>query len=634
MSSSNTSVQSSGRENISATRSVITQLPSHLADQIAAGEVVERPASVVKELLENALDSGASQIDVVIEQGGEKSIQVIDNGCGIPKEELNLAVSRHATSKIKTVKDLAAVATLGFRGEALASISSVSRFEIVSKSDEKGAAWRLGAEGEGAWSELTPVAGTMGTQVSVEDLFFNTPARKRFLRSQQTEFSHIDQLVKRVMLSRPEVGFKLVHNSKVVRHVLPVIDDATRQKRLAQLMGQPFVQQSLEVEFEAQDIRVSGWVGLPTFNRSQTDMQYLFVNGRIVRDRMLSYAVKQAYADVLYHGRHPAYLLFLEVPHELVDVNVHPAKYEVRFANGRWVYDFLRRSVREAVSRPVSAEQGSGRSLSGMNSVEMPTSPQVQSSMQFQAPVGASSEISSGAGFQYSGYGQSASNNEVSEALKAYSASTSGVIQRESGSIAETDEEFKLGFAKMQLHGVFILAENKHGLVLVDMHAAHERVVYERLKTQWQQQSLVSQPLLVPMVLALESSQISVWQEFQPWFEKLGFEMEPMGPEQLKVSAIPALLGKNDIAGLVNDMLADLAVAGESQQVEEKINVILSTMACHGSVRANRQLTVEEMNALLREMERTERSDQCNHGRPTWVQLSMEQLDGLFMRGQ
>lgn len=617
-------------------RRQISQLPSHLADQIAAGEVVERPASVVKELLENALDSGATQVDIVIEQGGEKLIQVTDNGSGIPQLELSLAVSRHATSKIQSVDDLSAVKTLGFRGEALASISSVSRFQIVSKSEESGAAWQLSAEGEGNWSDLSPVAGTLGTQVRVEDLFFNTPARKRFLRSAQTEFSHIDQLVKRVMLSRPEIGFKLTHNAKVVRQVLPVVDEATQQKRLSQLMGQPFVAQSLRVEFESQEIKLSGWVGLPTFNRSQTDMQYLFVNGRIVRDRLLSYAVKQAYADVLYHGRHPAYLLFLEIPHDLVDVNVHPAKYEVRFANGRWVYDFLRRSVRDAVGRPLNAEQGSGRSFgdfssssaaTGANGFQNPVAWQdrgagMQSAMQFQSPAVNTDRSALDARLLQYGAESFAEKSGVSEAGASYDG--------QSGSVQFN----KLGFAKMQLHGVFILAENQQGLVLVDMHAAHERVVYERLKKQWQEQRLISQPLLVPMVLALESSQVEVWQAFSKWFDKLGFEIEQMGPEQLKVTALPALLSKSDVAGLVNDMLADLAVAGQTQQVEEHINAMLSTMACHGSVRANRQLTIEEMNALLREMERTERSDQCNHGRPTWVQLSMEQLDALFMRGK
>ncbi|MDX1348314.1 MAG: DNA mismatch repair endonuclease MutL [Thiomicrorhabdus chilensis] len=630
------SILSTDATSLTNERRQISQLPSHLADQIAAGEVVERPASVVKELLENALDSGATQVDIVIEQGGEKLIQVTDNGSGIPQLELSLAVSRHATSKIQSVDDLSAVKTLGFRGEALASISSVSRFQIVSKSEESGAAWQLSAEGEGSWSDLSPVAGTLGTQVRVEDLFFNTPARKRFLRSAQTEFSHIDQLVKRVMLSRPEIGFKLTHNAKVVRQVLPVVDEATQQKRLSQLMGQPFVAQSLRVEFESQEIKLSGWVGLPTFNRSQTDMQYLFVNGRIVRDRLLSYAVKQAYADVLYHGRHPAYLLFLEIPHDLVDVNVHPAKYEVRFANGRWVYDFLRRSVRDAVGRPLNAEQGSGRSFgdfssssaaNGSNGFQNPVAWQdsgagMQSAMQFQSPAVNTDRSALDARLLQYGAESFAEKSGVSEAGASYDG--------QSGSVQFN----KLGFAKMQLHGVFILAENQQGLVLVDMHAAHERVVYERLKKQWQEQRLISQPLLVPMVLALESSQVEVWQAFSKWFDKLGFEIEQMGPEQLKVTALPALLSKSDVAGLVNDMLADLAVAGQTQQVEEHINAMLSTMACHGSVRANRQLTIEEMNALLREMERTERSDQCNHGRPTWIQLSMEQLDALFMRGK
>ena len=621
-------------------RSIISQLPSHLADQIAAGEVVERPASVVKELLENALDSGASQIDITIELGGTELIQVADNGYGIPKEELSLAVSRHATSKIKTAEDLAAVHTLGFRGEALASISSVSRFEIVSKVADSSAAWQLHAEGEGSWSELKPVAGTVGTAVKVADLFFNTPARKKFLRSPRAEFTHIDQLVKRVMLSRPHIGFKLIHNGKVTRQVLPVNDSSSEAKRLSQLMGQPFVQQSLAVSFDSADIKLSGWVGLPTYNRSQTDMQFLFVNGRIVRDRLLSYAVKQAYADVLYHGRHPAYLLFLEIPHDLVDVNVHPAKYEVRFANGRWVYDFLRRSVREAVSRPVSAEQGSGGSLEGvlqgqasLNSVSPSAFSSMggnlpnfggdsQASMRFQAPATGSSATLSEK-FKYQQSGLLASGN-VAESQRAYP----------NTQFNENGTTHKLGYAKMQLHGIFILAENQQGLVLVDMHAAHERVVYERLKTQWKNQRLISQPLLVPMVLALESSQISVWENHQAWFTKLGFEIEALGPEQLKVMALPALLAKSDVVNLINDMIADLAVAGQTQQIEDHINAMLSTMACHGSVRANRQLTVEEMNALLREMEQTERSDQCNHGRPTWVQLSLDQLDGLFMRGQ
>lgn len=611
----------------------ISLLPSHLADQIAAGEVVERPASVVKELLENALDSGATQIEIQIEEGGEKLISVIDNGMGIRQSQLMLAVSRHATSKIHTAQDLAAVATLGFRGEALASISSVSRLTLTSKFQGEGAAWQLSGEGEGRWSEPTPTAHPQGTHVEVKDLFFNTPARKKFLRAARTEFMHIDQLVKRVMLSRPEISMKLVHNQKVVRQVHAVHDEAALKQRLKQLMGTPFVDQSLELNFEAQDIQLSGWVGQATFNRSQTDMQYLFVNGRIVRDRLLSYAVKQAYADVLYHGRHPAYLLFLDIPHDLVDVNVHPAKYEVRFANGRWVYDFLRRSVREAVTQPVGVASNQNNAAltpsntftSNYSSESRQVDPQItQSAMQFQ--MSSSSTAGSGVGVSEPvPYYAMAPDAETVESLKNRF--------DDARSNAQNDTPI-LGYAKAQIHGVFILAENEKGLVLVDMHAAHERIVYERMKQQWQQDRLISQPLLVPIVVGLESSQVQVWETYQEEFQKLGFEAEAFGPEQLKFTMVPSLLAKSDIPRLVNDMIADLAVAGQTQLVDEKINAILSTMACHGSVRANRHLTLDEMNALLRDMEATESSAQCNHGRPTWVQLSMEQLDGLFMRGQ
>ncbi|RUM91982.1 MAG: DNA mismatch repair endonuclease MutL [Thiomicrospira sp.] len=611
----------------------ISLLPSHLADQIAAGEVVERPASVVKELLENALDSGATQIDIQIEEGGEKLISVIDNGMGIRQSQLMLAVSRHATSKIHTAQDLAAVATLGFRGEALASISSVSRLTLTSKFQGEAAAWQLSGEGEGRWSDPKPTAHPQGTHVEVKDLFFNTPARKKFLRAARTEFMHIDQLVKRVMLSRPEISMKLVHNQKVVRQVHAAHDEVALKQRLKQLMGTPFVDQSLELNFEAQDIQLSGWVGQATFNRSQTDMQYLFVNGRIVRDRLLSYAVKQAYADVLYHGRHPAYLLFLEIPHDLVDVNVHPAKYEVRFANGRWVYDFLRRSVREAVTQPVGVASNQNNaaltpssSFSGNYSAESrQVDPQIsQSAMQFQMPPSSTGSSSIGVSESVPYYAM-APDAETVDSLKNRF--------QDARSDSQNDTPI-LGYAKAQIHGVFILAENEKGLVLVDMHAAHERIVYERMKQQWQQDRLISQPLLVPIVVSLESSQVQVWEAYQEEFQKLGFEAEAFGPEQLKFTMVPSLLAKSDIPRLVNDMIADLAVAGQTQLVDEKINAILSTMACHGSVRANRHLTLDEMNALLRDMEATESSAQCNHGRPTWVQLSMEQLDGLFMRGQ
>ncbi|WP_319379555.1 DNA mismatch repair endonuclease MutL [Thiomicrorhabdus sp.] len=613
-------------------RQKIEQLSSYLADQIAAGEVVERPASVVKELLENALDSGATQIEIEIEEGGTKSIRISDNGSGIPKEELLLAVSRHATSKLKTLDDLAAVSTLGFRGEALASISSVSRFRIRSRTEDDTAAWSLHSEGEGRWGELQPSAGRVGTEVEVRDLFFNTPARKKFLRAARTEFSHIDQLVKRVMLSRSDVAFKFVHNQKTVRQVHAVENDEGALQRLATLMGGDFARQSLSIEFENADIRLRGWAGLPTFNRSQADMQYLFVNGRIVRDRLLSYAVKQAYADVLYHGRQPAYVLFVEIPFDLVDVNVHPAKYEVRFANGSWVYDFLRRSVRDSVSRPLAAPSGSGGQMPVANPAVETAKAGSENSEFLKNHVQVDS---------YGAYGfqkpleLNRRGSYSSELQAALTAMPTGASVAEPRLDYEPDGEMPpLGFAKAQLHGVFILAENARGVVLVDMHAAHERVVYERLKVQWQAARLVSQPLLVPMSMALEASQLSVWRLHADLFARLGFGLEELGPEQLRITEVPALLSKSDVVNLLHDMIADLSAMGNSDQVERKINAILSTMACHGSVRANRKLTVEEMNALLREMEVTLSSDQCNHGRPTWVQLDMAQLDGLFMRGQ
>lgn len=593
----------------------IQLLPSHLADQIAAGEVVERPSSVVKELLENALDSNATHIEIHIEEGGETLIEVIDNGHGIPKEQLLLAVSRHATSKISSVQDLSAVRTLGFRGEALASIASVSRFEMTSRQADSNHAWCLRSVGEGRWSEPEPTAHPLGTRVSVADLFFNTPARKKFLKTARAEFGQIDLLVKRVMLSRPEVAIKLFHNQKLSRQVSVANTQTALHKRMQSLMGEPFMAQSLQIKYEAQDIALRGWVGLPTFNRNQADMQYLFVNGRIVRDRLLSYAVKQAYVDVLYGNRHSAFCLFLDIPPELVDVNVHPAKYEVRFANGSWVYDFLRRSVREAVTQPLGQGQG------------------------FSTPQPINLAVNYGQHFKPDPLSAAAA-----QATMAFQQPTQ--LDSKSSWVAEADAEYQtaapvevqkmpsLGYAKAQLHGIFILAENNEGLILVDMHAAHERIVYERLKNQWLTQRLIAQPLLVPMVITLDLSQVALWEMHQDVFQKLGFEMEAYGPEQLKVTTVPNLLAKGDLVSLINDMLSDLAENGQTELADEKINHILSTMACFGSVRANRQLTLPEMNALLRDMELTPSSNQCNHGRPTWVQLSLQQLDSLFMRGQ
>lgn len=663
-------------------RKSIAVLPNHLADQIAAGEVVERPASVVKELLENAIDSGADDIVVEVEQGGMESIVVRDNGSGIPKEELLLAVSRHATSKIHNREDLVNVVTLGFRGEALASISSVSRFVLTSRLQGERSAWKVFSNGDGRWNEPEPSARPEGTSIEVKELFFNTPARKKFLKSQRTEFMQIEQLVKRLMLSRPELAIKLVHNGKVVRQVFPVRDQKTQLQRLTHLLGAEFVEHSLKIEFAGQDIKLTGWCGLPTFNRAHTDMQYLFVNGRMVKDRLLSYAVKQGYADVLYGGRHPAYLLFLEVTPSLVDVNVHPAKHEVRFANGRWVYDFLRRSVRDSVATPLAKQQvenfdpetgevlplaegeQSAQVLPAGNTLQQNTYQKAnafglqskqsqadfQKALEFQQPLapasgrsGANSELAKWVESRRRGESdaelkeQSAQHqvSQVQESAQSYSQTPWQTLPAGENQASDTNSQIPiLGYAKAQIHGVFILAENAKGLVLVDMHAAHERVVYERFKQQWSEQEMSTQPLLVPIAMTVDVSEMLVWEAYVEEFAKLGFVIEPLGPEQLKISEVPTLVAKKNVVGLLREILADFAEMGESTRLEERINHILSTMACHGSVRANRQLTIEEMNALLRDMEKTQRIDQCNHGRPTWVQLSMEQLDGLFMRGK
>ena len=620
---------------------LIKILSETLANQIAAGEVVERPVSVVKELLENALDSGANQIDIVIEEGGEKLIQLSDNGCGIAKDQLGLAVCRHATSKIASYDDLTRVSSLGFRGEALASISSVSRFELVSRSVEAEHGWRTRADGGVNWTEPEPVAGKVGTRIRVQDLFFNTPARKKFLRVARTEFGHIDEYVKRAMLSRMDVGFQLIHNHKLVRNVLPSVTHEQQAKRLAQILGDDFIQNSVHIQFDAQDLVLEGWVGLPTFNRAQTDMQYMFVNGRIVRDRMLFYSLKQAYADVMYNGRHPAFVLFLNLPFDQVDVNVHPSKYEVRFANGRGVYDFIRRSVRQAVTQPLLTTENTESSANvSQTEAESQSSENGRNSDGFRNPINHTSEYRSQSNNKASMQFQKPMDLSLREPeLPSYTAPSQASNQRSVERASCSDENTAsvippLGYAKTQLHGVFILAENAEGLVLVDMHAAHERIVYERLKIQWQNQRLIAQQLLVPLIVTLEPSEMAAWENYQAWFEQLGIQAEAMGPQQLKILSVPSLLAKSNIEQLIKDVMSDCAAEGDLARIEQKIDEILSTMACHGSVRANRPLSLMEMNQLLRDMEQTPASSQCNHGRPTWVSLTMAQLDNLFMRGR
>lgn len=616
----------------SKNRKSIQILSESLANQIAAGEVVERPVSVVKELLENALDAGASEIEIKIEEGGIKSIEVVDNGIGIAKDELLLAPSRHATSKISSYQDLTQVASLGFRGEALASIASVSRFEITSRTPDSPNAWQIYSDGGQIWQEPQPSAGLVGTRVVVADLFFNTPARKKFLRTERTEFNQIDELVKRAMLSRMDVGMTLIHNGKIVRQVEAATDKAGQITRLSRLLGQGFIEQSLHLEVEAQELKLTGWAGLPTFNRAQTDMQYMFINGRIVRDRMLFYSLKQAYADVMYGARHPAFVLYLELPADQVDVNVHPTKYEVRFANSRWVYDFLRRSVRSLVSRPITqADTGAKEQPAEI----APAASQIFAGKEaYSSQAGTKFNLNPSQStnwqehFEFQQPATRSGSAEIAERKSPWQSSVEAPLLDNSSVIPP------LGFAKAQLHGVFILAENQQGLVLVDMHAAHERIVYERLKLQWQEQKMISQPLLVPEILTLETAQISAWEANQSWWQNLGFEFAQMGPNQLKVLAIPSLLAKANLAELVDDVLSETLITGDSERIETQLNELFSSIACHGSVRANRALTLNEMNQLLRDMEATPASSQCNHGRPTWVQLSMDQLDKLFLRGQ
>jgi DNA mismatch repair protein MutL len=616
----------------------IQQLPSHLINQIAAGEVVERPASVVKELLENALDAGATQIELEIEQGGSKRIRIRDNGCGIPKDELSLALSRHATSKINSLEDLEHVRSLGFRGEALPSIASVSRLVISSKSEHSQQSWKLSGNGGDEFDDPEPCSHPQGTTIDVRDLFFNVPARRKFLKTEKTEFKHLEDVVKKIALSRFQTAISLKHGNKTVLHLQPAKDRASTERRVAEIFGPAFMGQSLYVEYEAAGLKLWGWVGLPTFSRSQADLQYFYVNGRIIRDRIVTHAVRQAYQDVLYHGRHPAYLLFLELEPDKVDVNAHPTKHEVRFREARLVHDFLYRTLHKALAdiRP-NIEQDS----------DIPSNPteantQAQSNNQNSYPFqNTQANLSIPVRDQMEVYKQlhqapenKKSNPFIPDTPDSNSYTPSSLSVQTESNYTDTGEVPPLGFALAQVHGIFILAENAQGLIIVDMHAAHERITYEHLKKSMAKDNIRSQPLLVPNPVAVSKKEANCAIEYADVFEQLGFSIDRLAPEKLVIRAVPSLLKNADTASLLRDVLADLIQHGSSERIQQTMNEILSTMACHGSVRANHKLSVPEMNALLRDMERTERSGQCNHGRPTWTQLSLDQLDKLFMRGQ
>ena len=636
-------------------------LDPRLANQIAAGEVVERPSSVLKELVENAIDAGSRRIEIDLENGGTRLIKVRDDGSGIGEADLPLALSRHATSKIVSLEELEGVTSLGFRGEALASISSVSRLELASNTaDDPAGGWRVVAEGRQMEPRVSPVPHPRGTSVTVRDLFFNTPARRKFLRTEKTEFGHAEEAFRRLALSRYDIGWVLRHNQKTVHQLRPADDNAASERRIAALLGAKFLDNALHIDLEATGMRLWGWVGLPTHARAQADQQYFFVNGRVVRDRLVAHAIRQAYRDVLFHGRHPVFVLYLDVDPLVVDVNVHPTKHEVRFRDGRLVHDFLFSSLHRALGE-VRPRDGSAAPVGGPTTPPRDTQPagandavaeprwQQQPMALRSAPGGEHAGRPGAARVRefMAGYQALHPEHEASlltpqlETAPGGTAAETAFVERsrrapERVALADDDptQAPPLGYAVAQLHGVYILSQTARGLVLVDMHAAHERIVYERMKTQVHGGALDAQPLLVPVSLAVSANAVETAEACREAFARLGVELDVAGPETLLVRQVPTLLAQADVEPLIRDMLGDLERYGHSDRLEAHINELLATMSCHGSVRANRRLTVPEMNALLRDMERTERSGQCNHGRPTWTEMSMAELDKLFLRGQ
>jgi len=584
----------------------IRELPSQLINQIAAGEVVERPASVVKELVENSLDAGARRIEVDIERGGAGLCRVRDDGVGIPPEELALALARHATSKIASLDDLEHVASLGFRGEALPSIASVSRLRLVSRSAGDRGAWAVEAG-----AEPVPAPHPPGTTVEVRDLFFNTPARRRFLKTERTEFGHVQRVLERLALSRFTTALRLTHNGRVVLD-LPAADARSAETaRVGRVCGTAFAEHALYLERDAGGLSLRGWLARPTFSRAQPDIQHLYVNGRAIRDRSCSHAVRTAFADVLFHGRHPAFVLYLDMDPEAVDVNAHPAKQEVRFRDGRAIHDFVRRTLESALADTRAGAAG-------------------------QAAAPAAPAVMAGSAQRGLGLGPRAEGAGVAERLAAYGRVLAEPGTAGSARASEPSESVPpLGYALAHLHGAYILAQNGQGLVVVDAHAAHERVTYERLKAAYGTAPIPSQPLLVPETLDVTQAEADCAEASTEVLATLGFTVDRSGPARVTLRAVPVLLADARPAALLGDVLADLAgAAGAAERVHRRIDELLASMACHGSVRANRRLSIDEMNALLRDMESTERSDQCNHGRPTWTQLSLADLDRLFARGR
>ncbi|MEQ1530266.1 MAG: DNA mismatch repair endonuclease MutL [Methylococcales bacterium] len=608
----------------------IHSLPTQLINQIAAGEVVERPSSVVKELVENCFDADAKQISIDIEQGGARLIKIRDDGCGIIKDDLALALSRHATSKIASLHDLEQVASMGFRGEALASISSVARLTLISRTAEDQCAWRVSADGSEQTVDPQPDPHPQGTTIEVRDLFYNTPARRKFLKAEKTEFTHIETLIQRMALSRFDIGFSLSHNQKAILNLRPANAQIDQQHRIADICGSEFIENAVAIDFSSSGLSLTGWVGLPTFSRSQQDMQFFYVNGRLIKDKLVAHAVKQAYQDVLFHGRHPVFVLYLNLEPSLVDVNAHPAKLEVRFREGRLVHDFLFSALHRSLAE---VRPGSVNTVASARQQTFTPEPA-------DVPVKANKAI-----YAPSPPQQSVLPLQIQEQLQTYNQwGQSRLIEADLQNVAamqptpefktEQQQNYPLGQAIAHLHAIFILAETKTGIILVDAHAAHERITYERLKQQYQQGKVAAQPLLLPIKLKVTSKEADLAEQQQDFFSALGFELNRAGPETIVLRSIPVLLSGVDIETLIKDVLADINSNGMSQRIQDQANEILAGVACHGAVRAQRRLTIPEMNALLRDMEQTERAGQCNHGRPTWIALSTQELDKFFLRGQ
>ncbi|MDR6388147.1 DNA mismatch repair endonuclease MutL [Paraburkholderia phenoliruptrix] len=657
----------------------IQPLPDQLISQIAAGEVVERPASVVKELLENALDAGARTLRIMLDEGGVKRISITDDGCGIPENELALALMRHATSKIRSLAELEAVATLGFRGEALASIASVAQMTITSRTADAPHAVRVDAQ----TGVLSPAAGTQGTTIEVRELYFNTPARRKFLKSEQTELGHCLEQIRRAALARPDVAISVLHNGKAVEHW----NASEPPVRVAKILGETFATAHLPLDESAGPLAVYGCAGLPTASRGRSDQQYFFVNGRFVRDKLLTHAVRAAYEDVLHGDRYPSYVLFLDLPPEAVDVNVHPSKIEVRFRDSRSIHQFVFHAVQRALARhagasPETTAGGHAAHLqaSADGAVSFGSSPAASAGF---APSGAMNGANSAGGFgatassgsSGSGFSASQPGNTwmrqsrmtqgtlpVAQPLAFYDAlfgrkgSSAATAQgatlfeaRDSAAEGPSPydasaphaspafhpaDDQPLGFALGQIHGIYVLAQNAHGLVIVDMHAAHERILYEQFKNALADRTIAVQPLLIPQTMQADPVEIGTVEEARETLDALGFDLAVLSPTTLAIRAVPALLKDADLQALARAVLSDLHAYGGSRVLTERQHELLGTLACHHAVRANRRLTLDEMNALLRQMEATERADQCNHGRPTWYQLTLSDLDRLFMRGQ